>query len=571
MFIVQVLTMFTGIAGSTIDGMVIGNFLGEASMAAFGFTGCVSLVVAVISSIVSSGNSVICGKSLGEGDIDKTRHLFSASFTSALFFSGLLAALIIPLATPIAKLMGASGDLVPLAADYIRGYGIACPFIIVVSFILPVLQIDGHMKLSLIASIVMTVGDVAADFLNALVFHGGMFGMAIATGISYVAALIVLLFHFSKKDIIFRFPSIVVDFKAIWAMFSNGVPMALSLLGRMLLTFIMNIYLMSIAGEGAVAAHAVIMTAANVCLVPASAISSTVGTLTGVLFGEEDRQGLISMMKSAMMYNLVVNGIFLVLMFVFASPVVSLFLEKGATSVDLTIQGFRLYVFCIMFCGLNMAYRSFLLCAEKVIASYIITICDCFACPVIAALTLGSIFGVPQIWLCFAVGEALVSLVMLIIVRCSRKKASGIEAFIPIPADFGKNIDAVMEYNVRENNMETVEKMSQEVIDFCSNNNADKRTSFMMGLAVEEAVGNIAEHGFGDGKSHNIDLRVMKKDTNWMLRIRDDCPLFDPKKYIDQFDGEDKVANIGLKTLFGVASDVTYLNSLKLNNLIVRI
>ncbi len=42
-------------------------------------------------------------------------------------------------------------------------------------------------------------------------------------------------------------------------------------------------------------------------------------------------------------------------------------------------------------------------------------------------------------------------------------------------------------------------------------------------------AGNVVEHGFTkDKKRHAIDLRVTVKDSDVILRIKDDCVPFDP-------------------------------------------
>ena len=63
----------------------------------------------------------------------------------------------------------------------------------------------------------------------------------------------------------------------------------------------------------------------------------------------------------------------------------------------------------------------------------------------------------------------------------------------------------------------------------------------------------------------------MKKSKDWILCVRDDCRLFDPKQYLDQFSDDDPSKNIGLKLLRAIASDITYFNALSLNNLTVKL
>ena len=571
MLAVQIMTMLTGIVGSVVDGMVTGKYLGENAMAAFGFTATVSLAVAIVGGIMSTGTSVVCGKSLGEGRLESTRHSFHTCFSAALIVSVVFAIIIILLAVPAAKLMGAQGELVTLAADYIRGYGIACPGIILVAFLMPVMQMDGEMNRLMLAVAVMTVGDIVADLLNVLVFHGGMFGMALATAVSYYLALLCLVPHFRKKNVIFNRPSFVYDGKIIGAMCKNGMPTAVSQLGRMLLTFILNRYLMQLGGGTAVSAHAVIMSAGNLCLVPGTALASSTQVISGVLTGEEDRAGITRMIRTAMRYNITLNGTCMLFFLALARPIVGMFYKGGSSAIDMTVMGFRFYVLCMIFFAINLVFRSYCQGSGQTKKAYVITICDCFIGPLLMALLLGSLFGVPAVWLCYVLGDGLTAVVMLMLFRMSNKDQHGIDALIPFSKSFGKGIEATYEYCLSENEPDKVVEISKEIGSFCADQGADRWTAYLMGLAAEEAVGNVTEHGFSDGKPHNLEVRAIKKDTEWILRVRDDCRLFDPQKYMEQYTDDDPSANIGLKLLREIASDMTYVNALKLNNLMIKV
>lgn len=571
MFIVQLMTSFIGIAGSVVDGMVTGKFLGVEAMAAFGFTNCITLTVTIAGSILSTGASVTCSKSLGQGDMERTRHIFSAGFTTVLAVSLILAGIIIAVAVPVVKLTGAQGELISLAADYCRGYGIACPGIMMVAFLMPVMQMDGQMKRVLIAVITMTIGNIAVDFANVLVFHGGMFGMAIATAVSYYMALLVMLPHFRKKDVIFTRPSIRFDRHVATKMLLGGFPSATSQLGRMLLTFILNWFLMFLGGAAAVAAHAVILSAGNLCLVPGTALSAATQVMTGVLYGEEDREGLTKLMRTAIRYNIFVNGAVMLTFFAAAGPMVSLFYQGDPDAIGMTITGFRFYTLCMVFYGINVCLRSFCLASGQTRKAYTIAVANCFICPLIFSLLLGSIFGIPALWMCFVMSECLVTAVMMLLSRRGNAGGNGIERFIPFPASLGEDIEASMACSISENDMERAAELAREVFVFCEKNGTDRRTAHLMSLVTEEAVGNVIEHGFCDGKPHSIDLRVFRKADGWVLRMRDDCSLFNMNKYMEQYAGDDPTTNIGLKMIRGAANDITYLNALKLNNLIIKI
>ena len=405
-FIVQVMSMLVGIAGCVIDGMIIGRFLGEEAMAAFGFASSVTLIPAIAATILGTGASVVCSRSLGKGSLEKTRADFSACFSATVVICVLLAVLIVSFAGPAARLLGARDDLSLMAADYIRGYGLACPGIILVALLMPLMQMDGEMKRLLAAVVTMTVGDVAADLMNVLVFHGGMLGMALATAFSYALALAILLPHLWKRGAIFSRPAFALERDTTANMIAAGFPTATNQLGRLFLTFLLNRYLLSLGGSIAVAAHAVIMSAANLCMVPGSALGASTQMITGALYGEEDRRQLTGLMRTAMRCNLLANGGGTILFLALAAPIAGLFYRGNPDGLRLAVVGFRFFALSMGFYGLNSILRSFLQSAGKAGATYAITFLDGFLGPLAAAFLLGSLFGIPPVWLCYEIGRA---------------------------------------------------------------------------------------------------------------------------------------------------------------------
>lgn len=570
-FVVQIMAQLIGIIGMVVDGMVTGKFLGEDAMAAYGFTSTVTMVIAICGSVLSMGTTMVCSRHLGEGNKSQIRHSFSAGFSMALVTGGFLFLIIFLFAIPAAKLMGAKDALIPLTADYLRGYAIAAPGVILTALLLPVMQMDGEMGRLLAAVAAMTVGDIAADILNVTVFHGGMFGMSLATAFSYLLALLVLLPHFFKKEIIFTRPSLIFDPQTAVQILRGGSANAATQGGRMLLTFILNRVLMAHSGSMAVGAHAVITSVANLCLVPGSALADTAQMLGGVLCGEEDREGIIRMMRTGLRLSVLINVPLIILFQFTAAPLVGMFYREGSGAISLVVSGFRFFTLSMVFYSINAIYRCFCQGSGQIREALILTLLDCLLFPLLAALFLEFTFGVPYFWLCSALGEGVLTGSIFLYFKKINSGTSGIESVTPFPKNLGADIQATYDTNISENNPEQAAVISAEIQKFCLDHGADSRTAFITALAAEEAAGNIIEHGFSDGKQHSVDVRVLKKSEGWILRLRDDCRLFDPTKYLEQYSSDAPAANIGLKMLRNMSTEIVYLSSLNLNNLIITI
>jgi len=85
-------------------------------------------------------------------------------------------------------------------------------------------------------------------------------------------------------------------------------------------------------------------------------------------------------------------------------------------------------------------------------------------------------------------------------------------------------------------------------------------------------AGNIVEHGFTkDDKEHSVDVRVVHKGDDVILRLKDDCVPFDPAERRMLQDPDDPAKNIGIRMVFRLAKDVQYQSILGLNVLTIRV
>jgi anti-sigma regulatory factor (Ser/Thr protein kinase) len=90
---------------------------------------------------------------------------------------------------------------------------------------------------------------------------------------------------------------------------------------------------------------------------------------------------------------------------------------------------------------------------------------------------------------------------------------------------------------------------------------------------VEEMANNVIKHGFKkDKKPHSLSVRIVCKVDSLILRFRDNCRGFDPrKKYESIFGNEDPGRMIGIRMIMAGAEEVRYTSMLDLNNLIIII
>ena len=138
-----------------------------------------------------------------------------------------------------------------------------------------------------------------------------------------------------------------------------------------------------------------------------------------------------------------------------------------------------------------------------------------------------------------------------------------------LPDDF--DVPEKNRLDITVTNKAEVLGLSERTHNFCINHGIEERRSMFAEICIEEMAGNIVDHGFGDGKNHFVDVRVIVNDSQIIIRIRDDCRSFDPKKWAEIHNPDDPTAHIGIRLVKKFSTEFNYVNVLKLNNLIVKL
>lgn len=569
--------MIMGIVVSTfgmmIDGIIIGNLLGVEQIAAYGLVSPVFSIFSAIGSVFSNGMQAFAAKYMGKGETDKANRVFSMSFISVELVAIFTAILSVIFLDQIVILLGATGSSAYLAGEvkqYFVGLVIGLPCIVGVSNLNPIMQLDGDRGRAFLSTIVMTGVNITLDLMNVYVFKFGMFGMALATTISYLCAFATLLLHFKKKNIMFQFKMQKLDFQEMAGVVGLGLPGATSILCTTFRSYAINQILLSIAGGTAIAAFSVKNSLTSLLSSYSLGIGMTTLMMAGIVLGEEDQSNVRHLLKTALKYAVLGTGLIAIVTFIFAEPLAGLFMDAdNVDTLSLAVRCIRFHTISMPLYSLIYVIMNFMQGTKNVKMAHTVCILDNFVYIVAIAAVLGFTFGTDGVWIAFPITEVVMCLTLLGIV-CVRNKRfpKDIMDFTFLPKDFGADEEAVLEMSV--SNIEDVIQLSKETERFCKECGADKHRTYLLALAVEEMAGNIIEYGFEDGKKHNLELRLVKKNEDYIIRIRDDCKSFNPLKQLELTDESDPFSNIGIRMVSKMAKNFEYVNTMKINNLIIR-
>ena len=552
-----------------IDNIMIGRFLGEKAIAAYGLANPLLLAIGAIGSLLAAGIQMACSRSLGRGSQTETNAGYSSAIAVAGGVSLVFMAAVLLFRSFFARVMGAgeSGVLFEQTRDYLAGFSIGAPGSMGALVLVPFMQMAGQSGLLIAAVLSMTVTDVALDLMNVLVFHGGMFGMGLASAISYYAAMIVGAFYFLSSRSVFRFSPGLISRKKIAELFRGGIPAGFSMAASVILVFLMNRILMGCGGSNALAAFTVINSIGGAACCVVTGIGGVSLTLSGIFYNEEDRAGLKALLRLLCRHAVYLGLGMGAVLLIFAPALVSLFIPDAGASRDMAALGLRIYAAGLIPCCLCGALKNAYQATGRVALTEIISLLEGAILPVLAAFLFSRFLGTTGAWLYFGAGEALALLLIGLWIKSrSGKMPWQADAALLLKRGFGVAPDDLMEADIHS--LQEVTSAAQQAERFCLAHGESPRLASHIALCIEEMAGNVIQYGFGqDGKPHHLSIRILNKPDHWVLRFRDDCRAFDPVHYVP---GEEQQA-LGIRLVLALAQEAHYTYSMNLNNLVLQL
>ncbi len=396
------------------DSFFVGKFVGTTAFAALGLAMPLVIINFALSDLIAVGSSVPISILLGRKEEDKANNYFSSA-TLLIIITGLIMGILMYLTAPFfMKLMGADGELARFGAQYIRVYASLSPFITLTFANDNYLRISGKIKTSMVLNILMSIGTVILELLFILVFDWGIIGAALACALAMLLTSLsgVCMFLGGKLQLKYRKPKF--EYKLIKDVVRNGLPAFLTNISGRIFSIVMNVALLKMGGEGAVAIYGILMTVGGMVEQMLYGVLDSLQPAIGYNYGATrfDRVKIIE--KYCVLSGAVISIFFAIIMFAIPGPISIIFLEDIAL-IDLSKRALRLFCFGYLFKWISHALQSFLLAIDRAIPAMIISTSTAFVFPLIV-LGLLLPLKLDGLWLNYTFTSILGSVLSLVII-----------------------------------------------------------------------------------------------------------------------------------------------------------
>ncbi len=416
--------IFTSIYG-VVDGFFVSNFAGKTPFAALNLIYPFLMILSTVGFMFGTGGSAIVAKAFGEGKREKGNQYFSLFVYVSAALSVVFAGLGIAFVRPIARLLGAEGELLENAVLYARIILIALPFNVLQLLFQSFCVTAEKPKLGLLVTVFSGVTNMILDavLVGLLPQEYKLAGAAAATALSQaVGGGIPLLYFGRKNSSILRLGKTHFDGKAIFKACTNGSSEFMSNISMSLVGMLYNIQLMKYAGEDGVAAYGVMM---YVSMIFAAAfIGYSIGTapVIGYHDGAKNHGELQGLLKK----SLVMIGRFGVAMVasaeLLAVPLARIFVSYDAALMELTVSGFRIFALSFLFMGYAIFGSGFFTALNDGVTSAIISFLRTLVFQAAAVILLPLLWRIDGVWFSIVAAEVMAVVFSAIFLVAKRRK-----------------------------------------------------------------------------------------------------------------------------------------------------
>ena len=569
----QVLLLIINAANGIVDTVFASNVIGQDAMTAIGLYSPLNHFLFALSIMLVSGSQLMVGKAMGRNEMDSVEDFFSTDLIVSVVLSVIVSVLLIAAALTNATRVFISD---PAGLKALNGYLISnafgIPGLVLGQQLFAFLSMENQRKLTMIASLVCFVVNTITDWLFLVVMKMGTFGLGLGTSVATWVFCIVMLRYYTTGKSEMKFSLRAFRLKDSFIIMKKGYSGAISRFVEMFRCVIVNALLLKFVGDIGISAFAAVNSVMAVFWPITFGMVAVTRMLLSITIGEEDRKSLADIMKIALVEGGILQCAVSTLIISLAVPFTQMFYHVPTEAVyTMTLMGFRLLPLCMPLAVLSLTYVCYAQAMDKRFLATVLPIVDGMVGVVVCSLILIPLLHMTGLYISNILnGFICLAILIWYVKKQTGKSPKSIEDILMIPDEFGVDESNRIDIEVKE--VGAVNTVSEQVIGFCREHGIDRRRAYFAGLALEEMAGNVVEHGFTkDKKKHVVDMRVVHKKGDIILRILDNCRAFDPLERIKNVNEGDQFANVGIRLVTKISKDVQYQNLLGMNVLTMRI
>ena len=409
---------------SLVDGLFVSNFIGTTAFAALNVIWPAIMLVGALGMMIGTGGTALVSMTMGQGKREEAHRIFSmlVQFTVVLALIFLIPLYF--LMEPLARLLGAEGEMVHQCVIYGRICTVGLPGFMLQLFFLAFYMTAEKPQLGTIMSIVSAVTNLVLDALFILVFHWGLAGAAAASMCACFVGGFYPVWYFSsrKNRSSLKMVYALFDRRHILKTCSNGLSEYVGNISFNILAICYNLQLLRLMGENGVAAYAILLYYGYLFAAVYFGYNTMITPVIGYNYGAGNKAELRSLLRHSTVILFSLGFLMTLISELFAGPAARLFVGYDLQLMDLTRYAIRLYMLSFFLAGFNIFISAWFTGLNNGKVSAVVAFLRSLVFELGFVFLLPALFGPDSIWLAVDAADVCCLLLGITLLAVYRKR-----------------------------------------------------------------------------------------------------------------------------------------------------
>jgi putative MATE family efflux protein len=397
------------------DTIIVGQGVGKDGLAALNISIPIYNLIFGTGILIGTGGATAMSISIGAGRMEKANKAFDHAVVLGIIVGVVYTIFGTIFLEEIAYFLGASPATLPMVKEYLGVIVLFSWAFLMVYNLAAIVRNDHGPKRSMIALGAGGVVNVVFDYIFVFPLGMGMRGTAIATVMSAITSLIILLFHFIGGHSSFKITSFKLHFSLINRIISIGIASFIVEVSSGIVIFLFNRELLGRIGEIGVSAYSIIANVSLMCVAIFTGIAQGIQPIASTNYGAGKYKRIYAVRRLGMITAIVFGVLFFLAGMLMPEVIVAAFTGEKGQIVDLTKEGIRYYFLAFPLMGINLIMGSYFQAIEKTKYSTAISLCRGIIFTTTGLKLLSNALGVTGIWITVPAAEVATLVVVFII------------------------------------------------------------------------------------------------------------------------------------------------------------
>lgn len=405
---------------TVVDTVFVSRYAGTNALSALNIVCPVINLIVGFGTMLATGGSAVVARKMGAGENKRASQDFTLIIIAGALAGVLIAVFGAVFIDRIIWALGASNILFPHCREYLFTLLLFTPASVLQVLFQNLIVTAGRPKTGMLLGISAGAVNILLDYIFMVPLQMGIKGAALGTGIGYMLPAAAGMFFFAGRKSSLRFRRPVTDVSVLTKSCANGFSEMVSQSAAAVTTFLFNRTMMKLLGENGVAAITIIIYTQFLLTAVYMGFSMGVAPVISYNYGKKDVKQLKNVFSICVRFIVLSSVTVFAVAFIFASPLVSIFSERGTPVYEIAREGFLIFPFTFLFCGINIFTSAMFTALSNGKLSAILSFLRTFGLITLLLLTLPELLGVTGVWLAVPAAELITMIVALIFLYRNR-------------------------------------------------------------------------------------------------------------------------------------------------------